>query len=311
MRLDFSILGRAGRLGLTLFSVVCLSACSPDPPVKLLDADPNRSGALGEPGVFGAFLHERTFRVRVDEAVDADVIVPGQTATVPPDAPFPPVIFVPGALVDAERYRWLGAHIASRGFTVIAPHEELFSLLELGNIFDVFQAVRGAAQDPSDPLWNVVRPDAPALVAGHSLGGVSAAKVWASQPNDFSHLVFLCSTTDSADDYSTRPLLGNERILSLVGSADTRLSEQSARDGLKTFRPPFTFAAVEGMIHNHVVENPTESELADDGTPTIDEEKARFLTMFLVDSMLADFIGQDNPLENPAAWPQGLVPLAR
>lgn len=311
MRLGFSISRHAGRLGFTLLSAVCFSACSPDPPTKLLDADPNRSGAFGELGVFGAFVHERTFRVRVDEAVDVDVIVPDQTTEVPPDAPFPPVIFVPGAFVDAERYRWLGAHIASRGFTVITPHEELLSFFELGNIFDAFQAVRGVAQDPDDPLWNTVRPDAPALIMGHSLGGVSAAKLWASQPNDFSHLVFICSTTDTADDYSIRPLLGPERILSIIGSADTRISEQSAREGLETFRTPVTFAAVEGMIHNHVVENPTESELANDGTPTIDEEQARFRAMFLVDAMLADFVGQDNPLDHSEMWPDGILPLAR
>lgn len=284
---------------------VMISACAPTPPTKLLDVDRSRTNAFGERGALGVDVHERTFRVRVDEAVDVDVFVNDFPQ------PSPPVIFVPGGFVDAERYHWLGAHIASRGFTVITPHSPLFSLLELGNLFDAFQAVRAAAQDPDDPLADTIRPDTPALIMGHSLGGVSAAKVWASKPNDFTHLVFLCSTTDSADDYSTRPLRGHEKILSIVGTADKRVLEESARESIQTFRAPLTFAAVEGMNHYHVVDNPTESELATDGTPTIEEKQARFLTMFLVDSMLADFVGQDNPLEKPEQWPAGLLPLAR
>lgn len=303
--LNHPILSRAAKSACTLISAICLSACAPEPPTKLLDVDRSRTNAFGERGNLGVYLHERTFRVRVDEAVDVDVFVNAFPQ------PSPPVIMVPGGAVDAERYRWLGAHIASRGFTVITPHSPLFSLLELGNIFDAFQAVRGAAQDADDPLSDTIDPNAPAFILGHSLGGVSAAKVWASKPNDFTHLGFLCSTTDTADDYSTRPLRGHEKILSIIGTADKRVLEESAREGIQTFRTPFTFAAVEGMNHYQVVENPTESELASDGTPTIEEEQARFLTMFLVDAMLADFIGQDNPLEHPEQWPAGLLPLAR
>lgn len=284
---------------------VMLSACAPEAPTKLLDVDRGGTHEFGERGIWGVYLHERTFRVRVDEAVDVDVFVNAFPQ------PSPPVIMVPGGAVDTERYRWLGAHIASRGFTVIAPHHSLPILLEQGSIFDAFQAVRTAAQDADDPLSDSIDPNAPALILGHSLGGVSAAKAWASKPNDFSHLGFLCSTTDTADDYSTRPLRGHEKILSIIGTADKRVLEESAREGIQTFRAPLTFAAVEGMNHYQVVENPTESELEDDGTPTIDAERARFLAMFLVDSMLADFIGQDNPLEHPEKWPAGLLPLTR
>lgn len=298
---------RATAIALALLSTVLLSACAPDPPTVLLEIDRTRTDVFGERGVFGAYLHTRTFRVRVDEAVETDVIVPLASRT-----SFPPVLLLPGGAVDTERYRWLGAHIASRGFTVIAPHHALPILFEQGNIYDVFQAVRAVAQDPDDPLYRAVTPDAPAFVLGHSLGGVSAAKVWASQPNDTTHLVLICSTTDTSDDYSTRPVVfGNERILSLIGTADERVLEETAREGIKTFTVPLTFAAVEGMNHYQVVEDPTESELADDGVPTIDEERARFLTTFLIDSMLADFVGQKSPLEDPESWPEGLLTVAR
>lgn len=295
------------RLALMLLVLVLLPACSPEPPTELLEVDRRRTGGLGELGVWGAYLHQRTFRVRVDESVDVDVIVPGGPA------PSPPVLLLPGGNVDIERYHWLGVHMASRGFAVIAMHSPLFILLEQGNIFDAFRAVRAVAQDPDDPLYQVVAPDAPALVIGHSLGGVSAAKLWASQPEDVSHVVLICSTTDSADDYSTRPLLlGGERALSVIGSADKRVPEQDARDGIATFPVPVTFAAVQGMNHYQVVEDPTESELATDNAPTIEEEQARFLTTFIIDAMLEDFRGQTpDELEDPSSWPAGLVNLAR
>lgn len=304
---------RALGLTLALFSGVFLGACAPDPPTQLVAPDNTRTGELGELGTWGAFLHERTFRVRVDESVDTDIIVPSINGDVPAEAPFPPVIFVQGGFVDASRYRWLGAHIASRGFTVIAPHLALPSLLQQGDIFDAFQAVRAAAQNPDDPLANAIDLHAPAMVMGHSVGGVSAAKLWASQPEDTTHLVLICSTTDTTDDYSTRPISSsNERVLSVIGSADIRVPEQDARDGLVTFKVPITFAAVEGMIHYHVVEDPTESELSTDGTPTIDAEQARKLTSFLVDAMLEDFAGGgSNVLDEPDAWSAGLLPVAR
>jgi pimeloyl-ACP methyl ester carboxylesterase len=302
-----------GARTLLLLGACFLTACAPDPPTTLLEPDANRSGALGELGPLGAFVHKRTFRVRVDESVETDIIVPGQTADTPVLDPQHPVILIPGGGVDTDRYHWMAAHIASRGFTVISPNFALFSLLQQGDIYDSFQSVRIVAQDTGDPLSNVVDRHAPALVMGHSLGGVSAAKLWASQPEDISHLALIASTTDTSDDYSSRlRFSGSERILSIIGTADVRVPEDDARVGLKTFTAPVTFVAVDGMIHYHVVTNPTASELATDGKATIDESQARFLTMFMIDALLEDFRqGSSDTLDKPDAWPMGILPIAR
>jgi predicted dienelactone hydrolase len=66
-------------------------------------------------------------QARVTEGLDVDVIYPSdsQGAVDRSGAPYPVIVFVQGGLVTVQRYQWLTAHLASRGYVVLAPHHQL------------------------------------------------------------------------------------------------------------------------------------------------------------------------------------------
>ncbi len=299
--------GRHGARGWLVALLLCwslLDGCSASPLV-LRDADPSATGALGEDGRYGVLLVERRVRVRVDDGVDVDVLRPLEADGTPARGR-PVVLLVQGGLVSRDRYRWLGEHLASRGFLVIAPSHALdLAFFEQGNALDVLGTLRTAARRPGDSLAGALG-EGPAAIVGHSLGGVVGAGLWDAAPDRLSHLVLLASYPQG----STLARRATGRALSIVGSADARVSEAQAGQGvraLETSGAPVTFAVIEGMNHMQVADRVSAEEAAAAGVATIDTDSARARVQWLIDALLLDLeSGASGALDDPSRWPAGV-----
>ncbi len=281
------------------------SGCAP-PPEELLAPDPARTLALGEDGPHGVELVVRRIRARVDHAIDLDVLVPLELdRTRARDCPV--VLLVQGGLVGRERYRWLGIHLASRGFVVIAPGHALdLAFFEQGNALDALSTLRVASRREGDVLFSVLG-EGPVAIVGHSLGGVVAATAWGQSPETITHLALLASYPQEGG-FEVRE---RGRVLSLLGTEDGRTSFASASAGVRalaTSGVPVTFASIEGMNHMQFTDGVTEAEAADDGVATVDDATARARLLVLLDALFADFSGADGTLlDDPIRWPGGVT----
>jgi len=288
--------------------IVVLAGCGGEE-VFVIDA-PGGSGAVGEDGPYGVGWVQRRFRVRVDESIEADVFVPMESSTRVADGPFPTVVGIQGGRVPSEAYRWMYRHVASRGFVVIAPrHAAQLAIFETGNAPETLAAVRRHSERTSGPLEAMV-DDRRALVMGHSLGGVVAAKNWLYQPEMFSHLAMFASYAAESEDFE-RSVSGKEdRILSVIGGRDERSDNavRKARTGVERFEAPATFGIVEGMNHYQWGDLPTTGQLSKDAPSTVDTEVARRRFLPLLDAFLRGFTGKDESLlGRPDDWPEGVV----
>jgi pimeloyl-ACP methyl ester carboxylesterase len=263
-------------------------------------------GGLGE---YDVLKMERRYRVRVDETVRTRIFVPARA-----DAPirdgFPVVLFAHGGAVRPDRYDWLCAHMASRGFVVLAPRHAIdLPILAQGNILDVLHTARRAAESANDPLKGVIGGGKTAAI-GHSLGGVVAATAWLNEPGKVSHLGLLASYPNGAErvDRLTPPSSESEYVLSIIGSNDGLLDVEQAAEELEPIEAPHTLAVVEGMNHFQFTDGIKSSESGRDDEAAIDTQDGRTLVLFLVDGWLDDFAnGDERRLRNSAAWPDGLV----
>jgi pimeloyl-ACP methyl ester carboxylesterase len=298
-----SCLAPRGALLAVLAAVV--TACT-EPPTTVLEPNPERTLELGSDGPFGAELFVRDLRVRVDDVVRTDVLVATEgDGSIACDKPV--VVFVHGGLVTHERYRWLAAHIASRGFVVVSPHHEFdLAFFEQSNAADVLLAVRAASARAGDALECAASPRR-AAIYGHSLGGVVAATTWSYEPDLFSHLALLASYT-AEGSFAERTPPG--RVVSIVGTADAKVSLEQARAGttaLATSGLPVTLAAIEGMNHMQVVSELTPDEEASAGMATLSTDDARALVRVVLDAWLDDFDGRPSGfLDTPSEWPAGV-----
>lgn len=275
---------------------------SPDASAVALDD----VASLGEDGPYGVRLVPRAVRVRVDERIDVDVFVPvevdGSNARARPVA-----VFVHGGLVAPDRYAWLATHLASRGFVVLVPSHALdLAFFEQGNAIEALVALRRRAADPSDALFGTM-DDRPAAILGHSLGGVVSASLWDERPDDFEELVLLASYPAG----STLRSRTSGRALSIVGSADARVSITQASEGvhvLATSGRPVVLAVIEGMSHMQIADDVTADEAAAAGVPTIDEAAARARVAWLIDAMLFPRTGGSfDAIDDDSTWPDGIT----
>lgn len=287
---------RGKRLGMLALFVLLGGACEPAVQ-QVLEPDAMALAAYGDRGPHGVLLSQRQFRVRVDQAVDVEVLWPDSPGA------FAPVLLVQGGFVSPERYRWLAIHMASRGHVVIAPKHLLdLAFFAQGNGLDALAALRQASQDPSDPLAGKVA-EIPGMAIGHSLGGVVAAKAWLGDPLGLSHLVFLASIPDPGDDLTVRR---QGRVLSIIGDQDG-MSVDEAAAGLEDFVVPTTLAVVRGMNHYHFTDDASDEELAPGGEAREPIPVTRRRALYLVDAALDEIDGTPvRVFEQPQNWPEGL-----
>ena len=282
----------------TLLTVLALGpACAPAPPDELLfEPDEEASGALGERGPWGARVAHRSLEPAESGAVDADVFVPFDG---PQDGPFPVVIFVQGGAVAPERYRWLGGHLATRGVVVAAPSYPFdLALLAVDHSARALGGLRAASDNLDDELAGLVG-DA-ALVCGHSLGGVVAAKAWLAEP-DFAALALFASFPDEADSFEGR----DGAVLSVVGSADAKSAVAEVVAGAAAFEAP-RVVVVDEMTHYQWTDSATEGEIDGDAVPTLPDEEVRRVALAFVDALVEEVAGSTPwPFDDEASWPAG------
>lgn len=275
------------------------------PPTSLLQApDTTRSGALGEAGPFGALLSQRSLRVRGDRIVDVDVIAATDDGEGPKQGAVP-VLMVQGGSVPVERYHWLAEHLATRGAVVIAPHFLAdLAFFDQGDAADALAAARDRSDDPDDVLAGVLAP-IPALAVGHSLGGVVAAGAFESD-GDIGALALLASYPDPG----STPTRRDGRVLAIGGERDGLITIDELIERNALFAAPVVAAEVLGLTHFQLTDDPTDENLANEGTTGEDLALVRQRALFLLDALLADVAGStDDVLADATRWPEGVLPL--
>jgi poly(3-hydroxybutyrate) depolymerase len=253
-----------------VWSSLFLAACSPSP-IELLAASDSAERVAGERGPLGADLYEVSAQVRVTERLDYAFVTPtGGTA------PYPLVTFVHGGLVDDERYHWMAAHFASRGFAVVlAEHDADLAITQSGNS-------ELAVEDLlSGDLGERVDVDAPWATMGHSLGGVIAAGLW-TRDERYQGLALLASFPAGFTPVERRT---EGRVLSLWGTDDTG-DETAARDGVARFDVPADYGRISGMNHYAWTDEVTEAELARDALSTRPDAETRLDALRVIDTWL-------------------------
>ena len=273
-----------------------LLACAPPAPERLLEPDASATAALGERGPYGALLQRRSLVPAAGGAVDADVVIPVEG---PSAGPFAVAVVLHGGAVPPERYRWLGAHLASRGVVVAAPtHPFDLPFFAIENAAHALAGLQAAGATEGDGLEGLVG-DA-AFVCGHSLGGVVAAKAWRDEPA-FAALALFASYPDPADTFEGRA----GRVLSLAGSADAKTTLAEASEGVAAFDAA-QLVVIDAMTHYQWTDGATEGELAGDAPPTVPDAGVRRVALTFVDA-LADEVahGVPWPFDDVASWPAG------
>lgn len=261
------------RLG---FVAALACACSPYPTAPgamVTQPDPTRAGVLGYDGPRGAALVDFTAQARVTDALKVQVIFPARVdgSLEAESAPYPAVVFVQDAAVTRVRYRWLAAHMATRGYVVILPdHPFNLAMLDADHAVLALRAVRDAAAE-SGTLRGAIDPSAPAAVVGHGLGGVVAARQWAHY-TDFSAVAVLAAYPADADYDAIRARRGANALL-MAGTADVPTALTRVQGAFTTvFEDPKLYAQVDALNHYAWTDDTTGDELASDGPrpPTAD-----------------------------------------
>lgn len=280
-------------------------ACTVGPPEELLAVDAERTGAIGERGPFGASWRRLAAPARVTEVVPVDVVYPtdedGEAAV--SDAPL--VVMIHGGLVPPERYRWLGAHWATRGYVTVLPRAELdLAIAQPGNGEVALTALRReSARDGQ--LSGLVSDDGPVAVGGHSLGGVMAARQWTRDPAV--QLVMMMASfpagADPIEDQGDRPSIG------VSGTTDQSLLADDfvQRNGERFDDPDLWLVA--GLNHYGWTDDATEGELDGDGPLQGDLATLRGTALTLLDRALDVHLrGEDLDLAAPVDGAEAVRP---
>lgn len=291
---------------LTVMTVSCV-----DSPSTATILEPVAGGMMlreGERGPYRVERLTRTFRVRVDERVKASIYFPIEAGTnARRDGPL--AVVVQGGFVEAERYAWIAEHLATRGFVaVLAEHRSELALLEAQNSMGVLEAM---ARD--EELATFV--DERGVVIGHSLGAVTAARLWLDNPQAFSSLVMLAGVPAGGDDFAARE--GGEardRIVSITGARDGRITPESVAEGVRQMREgeaPVYGYVIEGMNHMQWTTGITSAELENDMAATIEDEVARQRGLVMIDLATGFLLDPEEgeALRDEGRWPEGVSVL--
>ena len=270
-------------------ALLCLAACAgPGPTVIDLRPDPSRTGEDGQAGPFGVAHATFHAQARVTDVVDYEVAWPARRDGAFDDSGgrCPIVMFVHGGLVEADQYRWLGTHFASRGYCVVSPEHALdLAIFESDNASIALDDLR---ERPRGHLVDALGPDA--AILGHSLGGAVATFRWIADER-FTALGLLASwpaASSAVEDQRGRP------SLSIIGSEDKAgEATQTAFDEYARFREPSWFGVVDGMNHYDWADGATDADLASDGTPTRPQTETRRDALRVLDTWLDAWLRGD------------------
>jgi predicted dienelactone hydrolase len=250
-------------------------ACQPQSPELLVAPDASRDGAPGFAGPFGVLVDTTAAQARVVDRVVYDVLTPTVDGTTPADGPLPLIALVQGGLVTRERYQWLGAHAASRGYVVVMPDHDLdLALFTSAN-------AAYAVDDLLRERPSLVDPAAPRAAVGHSLGGVVSAQLWAADAR-WTTLVLLASYPAGGTPVEDRA----GPVLSIRGAEDGLATAADVEAGFARFNDPRWLATVDGMTHFDWTDDATDDEKARDGTSTRPTDESRADAARVIDTLL-------------------------
>ncbi len=205
-------------------------------------------------------------------------------------APYPTVLKLQGGLVRSERYHWLAAHLASRGYVTVLPEHDLdLAIFEPGNGLAALEATYRYAS--LEPLEGLTAAGGPSAVAGHSLGGVVGAMTWLEE-SSLRGLVLLASHPPGGSEADLAAQDGRP-VLALAGETDGALPPGEMEAELAAFPQAPSFAVVQGMNHYAWCDDASERELEDDGPLEGDLNDIRLAAQHVMDSWLdAELLGE-------------------
>jgi len=272
--------------------LMLLLACAPTGPGEVVIApDEARDGLDGAEGPYGAAWLPVRVQARVDGAVDAEVVFPSDASGEPLDGPFPALIFVQGGLVTPERYRWISAHAATRGYVGIsAQHKGDLAIFEADN--GRF-ALEGVEAIESGTLAGLLEPGADAVVTGHSLGGVVAPILWVDDPRMVGMAIIASYAANSTPVEERTDSL----TLSLTGAEDGSALREDVEEGWERLGGQTWLGVVEGMNHFNWTDDATAENLEGDGVATRPEEETRRDAMRVFDAWMDASFGDEQALD--------------
>ena len=252
---------------------VLLTACAPQGPGQVLLApDARRTGDAGQDGPHGVAWRALTVQVRLDAVVEVDVVYPASSDGMLEGGPWPAAVLVQGGLVAPARYRWLATHLASRGVLTLMPHHALdLALFEADNGRLALDAPSDLSARDGNALSGALEPEGPAVVLGHSLGGVSAAMQWAND-DTFAGLGLLASYP--ADGTSVEGQDGRP-VLVLIGAEDQEAALADVQAGYARFADPAWMGVIAGMNHYSWTDAKSAEDTAKEGPPSRDDALTR------------------------------------
>lgn len=271
--------------------LLLLLACAPtSDPTLLLDPDETRGGQPGELGPFGVGRSQYRATRATSRSFPVDLHFPADSDGWMAEGEHPVVLWVQGGAVERERYHWIGEHLASRGYVVLTPQfPNDLAIFGSNRAHEALQRARNLDQDGDPLLAGALSPE-PAGIAGHSLGGVVAAKQWARHPGDFEALILVASYPTGGDDVEDR---GGTPVLSITGALDGSAALEDVEEGAQRFQDG-TLAIVDGMNHYDWTDDVTEAEQEKEDSPhdrPAEESRAdawRVLDSYLDAAMLGD-----------------------
>jgi len=162
------------------------------------------------------------------------------------------LIFYPGAKVDARAYANILRPLAEAGHLVVIVK------LPFGIALTDVNAASSVIDAEDDvEYW---------VVAGHSLGGVAAARYAADHPDDVDGLVLWASFP--ADNLADEDLA----VLSVSGTKDGLTTPADIEESKADLPPDTEFVAVRGAVHADFGDYGAQSG---DGTPTVSRAEAQ------------------------------------
>ncbi len=147
------------------------------------------------------------------------------------------IVFYPGGKVKYTAYSGLMRELADRGFLCVLPRmPENLAFLRMDAVDKIVEKYPEQADLVSHIDW---------YMAGHSLGGVAAAKYLSDNPEGYKGLILCASYTTS--DFSNTDI----RLLSIYGSEDKVLKMESYDENRVHWPANSEEYVIEGGIHSY------------------------------------------------------------